>query len=173
MKRIARKVKVGHTHLQLFNLESCSKLCIHGFALIFFYIYIIYRMRHIFEDHMFPTPRIGTSVFRSWNREENERLLILTNNSPDRVLIDPKSTNIFLKKSFRQVVGFDWINGIGWSWVVPCHWVTLIRDGSTGKLITGFPTVDWPRSIQIVVGRTLAFVLFTVSLIWLLALKEI
>ena len=28
MKRIARKIKVGHTHLLPFNLESCCKLCI-------------------------------------------------------------------------------------------------------------------------------------------------
>ena len=40
MKRIARKIKVGHTHLLPFNLESCCKLCIHGFAFIFLYIYI-------------------------------------------------------------------------------------------------------------------------------------
>ena len=40
MKRIARKIKVGHTHLQPFNLESCCKLCIHGFAFILLYIYI-------------------------------------------------------------------------------------------------------------------------------------
>ena len=40
MKRIAREVKVGHADLLLFSLESCSKLCIHGFAFIFFiYIY--------------------------------------------------------------------------------------------------------------------------------------
>ena len=40
MKQIARKVKVGHTDLLFFNLESCAKLCIHGFAFIFIYIYI-------------------------------------------------------------------------------------------------------------------------------------
>ena len=40
MKRIARKVKVGHTDLLFFNLESCTKLCIHGFAFIYIYIYI-------------------------------------------------------------------------------------------------------------------------------------
>ena len=40
MKRIARKVKVGHTDLLFFNLESCAKLCIHGFAFIYIYIYI-------------------------------------------------------------------------------------------------------------------------------------
>ena len=44
MKRIARKVKVGHTDLLFFNLESCAKLCIHGFAFIYIYIYIyIYK----------------------------------------------------------------------------------------------------------------------------------
>ena len=40
MKQIARKVKVGHTDLLFFNLESCAKLCIHGFAFIYIYIYI-------------------------------------------------------------------------------------------------------------------------------------
>ena len=40
MKPIARKVKVGHTDLLFFNLESCAKLCIHGFAFIYIYIYI-------------------------------------------------------------------------------------------------------------------------------------
>ena len=40
MKRIARKVKVGHTDLLFFNLESCAKLCIHGFSFIYIYIYI-------------------------------------------------------------------------------------------------------------------------------------
>ena len=40
MKRIARKVKIGHTDLLFFNLESCAKLCIHGFAFIYIYIYI-------------------------------------------------------------------------------------------------------------------------------------
>ena len=40
MKRIARKIKVGHTDLLFFNLESCAKLCIHGFAFIYIYIYI-------------------------------------------------------------------------------------------------------------------------------------
>ena len=40
MKQIARKVKVGHTDLRFFNLESCAKLCIHGFAFIYIYIYI-------------------------------------------------------------------------------------------------------------------------------------
>ena len=44
MKQIARKVKVGHTDLLFFNLESCAKLCIHGFAFIYIYIYIyIYK----------------------------------------------------------------------------------------------------------------------------------
>ena len=44
MKRIARKIKVGHTDLLFFNLESCAKLCIHGFAFIYIYIYIyIYK----------------------------------------------------------------------------------------------------------------------------------
>ena len=36
MKRIARKVKIGHTDLLFFNLESCAKLCIHGFCIYFF-----------------------------------------------------------------------------------------------------------------------------------------
>ena len=40
MKQIARKVKVGHTDLLFSNLESCAKLCIHGFAFIYIYIYI-------------------------------------------------------------------------------------------------------------------------------------
>ena len=39
MKRIARKFKIGHTDLLFFNLESCAKLCIHGFAFIFLYIF--------------------------------------------------------------------------------------------------------------------------------------
>ena len=146
-----------------------SRFCIN----FYIYIYIIYRMRHIFDAHMFPTPRIGASVFCSWNREENKQLLILTNNSPDRVIIDSERDSIIFMKWFPRVVGFDWFGWIGWIWVVPCHWVTLIRDGNSGELITGYPTMNWPRSIQIVVGRTLAFVLFTVSLISLLALKEI
>ena len=97
-------------------------------------------MRHIFDAHMFPTPRVGASVFRSWNREENEELLILTNNSPDRVRIE--GNRIIFMKWFPQEVGSDWFGWIGWIWVVPCHWVRLIRDGNSGELITGYPTVN-------------------------------
>ena len=51
MKRIARKVKVGHTDLLFFNLESCAKLCIHGFAFIYIYIYIyIYKPKQKNND---------------------------------------------------------------------------------------------------------------------------
>ena len=39
MKRIVRKVKVGHTRLLLFNFECCSKLR-HGFVLISLHICI-------------------------------------------------------------------------------------------------------------------------------------
>ena len=99
-------------------------------------------MRHIFDDHMFPTPRLGTSVFCSGYREENEELLIQTNNSPDRVMIDPRRDSIIFMKWFPRVVGFDWFGWIGWIQVMPCHWVTLIRDGKSGKLITGYPSVN-------------------------------